>query len=520
MSHDLIKRPLTRRSMLGLGFGVAALPILAACGQAAAPPATSAPAAKPTDAPKPAAPTSAPAQAAPTTAPAATTAAAAAKPTVAPTAAAAAAAKPAAKVDVKGNLVIIQERGFNPLQTTYIHNLLLKTAAANGWPLDKSYEEGFTGGGNFFEKMAAAVEAGDAPDLFFGSKDTFQLWNQKSLQPVDDVVKWATDQFGDAVPGQKLTNFVDNKWYGVPFFAATGGYWVRKSWFDPIGFDVTKQYSLQEWLDACVKISDGSKKRWGWGNTVNRSGDGQSNVYSALWQSGARVTTTDNKVSFFSDEAIAAYEWLKDLYTNPKYAAALPPGVNAWTDPSNNEAYLANTIGFSSNAGTMFATAMKQKPEIADDTWLAQHPSGPVGKKESLITAGPGYFQFQIFTGAKNPEAAKAMIQTLLSKDNQKQVWANSPGHSIPAYKWGWDESELKVVPNNVMKVSQEIIQSDKNFKLFLPQKQPKLWVNAFDSEVVATDVMADVLKGTPTKDAVQAGHDRIQKIWDKFEGN
>jgi hypothetical protein len=54
---------------------------------------------------------------------------------------------------------------------------------------------------------------------------------------------------------------------------------------------------------------------------------------------------------------------------------------------------------------------------------------------------------------------------------------------------------------------------------MFQPQQQPKLWINAFDSEVVATDVMAEILKGTPTKDAVQAGHDRIQKIWDRFQG-
>src|SRR5919197_2647269 len=172
---------------------------------------------------------------------------------------------PRSKAKITGNLQIIQQRGFNPLQTQYIHNLLIKTAAENGWPLDKSYEEGFTGGSNFFEKMAAAIAAGDSPDLFVGAEDTFQLWYQKSLQPVDDLVAWATKEFGDPVPGQKLSNFVDGKWYAVPFFSATGGYWVRKSWFDAAGVDVNKQYSLQEWLDAALKVSDPGKKRWGWG---------------------------------------------------------------------------------------------------------------------------------------------------------------------------------------------------------------------------------------------------------------
>jgi multiple sugar transport system substrate-binding protein len=523
-------RPVSRRSVLGFALGLAAVPVLAACGQAAAPTATPAPAkpaAEPTkpaaaEPTKPAAAAATPATAATkpaaaeATKPAATAAPAATKPAEA---AATPAAKPATKASVNGNLVVIQERGFNPLQTTYIHNLLLKTAAAKGWPLDKSYEEGFTGGGNFFEKMAAAVQAGQGPDLFFGSKDTFLLWNQKSLQPVDDIVKWAIEQFGDPAPGWKLGNFLDGKWYAVPFFSTTGGYWVRKSWFDAAGVDVNKQYSLQEWLDAALKVSDPGKKRWGWGNTVNRSGDGNTNVRAITYKAGGRVTTADNKVAFNSPETIAGYEWLKETYSDPKWAKMLPPGVNAWTDPSNNEAYVAGTIGFSSNAGTMFATAMQKAPDVANDTWLALHPTGPVGKKEGNIVAGPGGFTFQVFQGAKNVDAAKEMIQTLLDKPNQKAVWDNSPGHSIPAYKWGWDEPELKKVPNNVIKASQEIIQSDKAFKNYLPAKEPKLWLNAVDDQVIATETMADVLKGTPVKDAVQTAQGKVQKIFEKFEG-
>src|SRR5438093_5907578 len=54
----------------------------------------------------------------------------------------------ASKAKITGNLQVIQQRSFDPLLTTYVHNLLIKTGAANGWPIDKSYEEGFTGGGN------------------------------------------------------------------------------------------------------------------------------------------------------------------------------------------------------------------------------------------------------------------------------------------------------------------------------------------------------------------------------------
>jgi multiple sugar transport system substrate-binding protein len=507
MVSDSQSGRVTRRGFFrvaALVAGTTALPMLAACSS------------------PPASPTAAPA-AAPTSQPAVVTQVVEKQSTVVVTQVVqqqvVVTATPQSTVKINGNLQIIQERGFNPLQTEYIHNLLIKTAAGLGWPLDKTYADAFTGGSNFFEKMAALVQSGNPPDLYFGSQDTFQLWNQGSIQAVDDTVNWAVQQFGDPAPLMKLSHFFDSKWYAVPYFTTTGGYWVRKSWFDAIKFDTSVPHSLQEWLEACVEVSDPSKKQWGWGNSVNRGGDGQTNVYSPLWQSGARLTTADNKVAFNSDNAVAAFDWIKDVYTNPKYAKALPPGVNAWTDPSNNEAYLAGTIGFSSNAGTMFATAMKQKPDIANDTVLVPHPTGPVGEKQSLIVAGPGTYHFQIMKGAKNVDGAKYMIQVLMSKDNQVNVWKNSPGHSTPAYTWGWDDDSFKAVPNNVIGVSKDIILSDKAFKMFQPGTQPHLWINAFDSQVVATDTAAAVLKGTPSKDAVASATQKIQAIYDKFQG-
>ncbi|TAK25389.1 MAG: hypothetical protein EPO26_03185 [Chloroflexota bacterium] len=426
---------------------------------------------------------------------------------------------PRLKSKVTGNLQIVQQRGFNPLQTTFIHNLVLRTSAESGWPLDKSYVEAFTAGSNIYEKMAAQVAANDSPDLFIGNEDTFQMWNLKVIQPVDDVVAWAEKAYGKTAPLQKLNNFIDGKWYAVPTWIATGGWWARKSWFDEISWDVKKQYSLQEWLDTCIKVTNVEKKRWGFGNTVNRSGDGNTNVGFPVYAAGGRLTTADNKVAFNSPETVAGYEWIKDIYTSPKYQAAMPPGINSWTDPSNNEAYLAGTIGFSSNGGTMFATAMARAKEIAQDTYLVPHPTGPAGKKDSLIVAGPYGFHNHIFRGAKNTDAAKEMLQTLLSKENQIAIWDNSPGLAMPAYEWGWDEKTFQQVPNNIIGLSKALVYSDKVFNNFQPGNQPKLWINAVGSENVLTDTMAAILKGTAVKDAVADAHARMVKIHEKFEG-
>ena len=511
-----------RRFLTWTGFAVgmaAAMPMLQACGGAAP---TTAPTAapKPTEAPKPAAaePTK-PAAAAPTTAPAAAPTTAPTQAAAATTAPAPAATKPSA-IKINGNLQIIQSRSFNPIQTTFQHNLLLREAAARGWPLDKTYIEGFTAGTNIFEKLQAQSAAGDSPDMIVGGLDTFQLWNLGLVEAVDDIIQWAVQNFGKTSPPADLNLKIEGKWYAVPYCHYTGGWWIRKSWFDAAGVDVTKQYSFDDWREHALKVSDPDKKRWGWGNTVNRSGDGNTNVRSIIYKAGGRVTNADNKVAFNSPETIAGYEWLKDLYSNQKWSKMLPPGVNAWTDPSNNEAWIAGTIGFSSNAGTMVATSATQAPDVYKDTAVVPEPTGPTGKKESIILIYPSVQTLQLFKGGKNRDAAKEMIQVLLSKENQDATIKTNPALVLPAFQgYGWDHPTLKDPPNKIMDIQKELLFNPNVFNRFQPLDRPRLWINATDTENVETDVMADILKGTPVPQAVANGHKRMEEIYAKFQG-
>jgi multiple sugar transport system substrate-binding protein len=514
-----------RRRLLtwtGLAIGAAAAPLLQAC--AGAPSPTAAPPPKPTEAPKPAAaePTK-PAAEAPKPAAAEPTKPAAAPttaPAQAPAAAPSAATKPGADIKITGNLQIIQSRSFNPIQTTFQHNLLIREAANRGWPLDKSYIEGFTSGTNIFEKLQAQSASGDSPDMIVGGLDTFQLWNLGLVEAVDDVLQWAEQAYGKASPPAVLNLKIEGKWYAVPYAHYSGGWWVRKSWFDAAGIDVSKQYSFDDWREHALKVTDPDKKRWGWGNTVNRSGDGNTNVRSIITKAGSRITTSENKVAFNSPETIAGYEWLKDLYSNQKYAKSLPPGVNAWTDPSNNEAWIAGTIGFSSNAGTMVATSATQAPDVYKDTAVVPEPTGSVGKKGNEILIYPSVQTLQLFKGGKNRDAAKEMIQVLLSKENQDATIKTNPALVLPAFQgYGWDNPTLKDPPNKIMDIQKELLYNPNVFNRFLPLDRPRLWINATDSENVETDVMADILKGTPVPQAVANGHKRMEEIFAKFQG-
>src|SRR5690348_1454367 len=268
-----IDKGLTRRRMLRFSLVSAAVTsVLAACQQASTPAPTTAPAAAPK-------PTTAPA-AAPTTAP---TAAAAAKPTTAPAAApttapttapaAAATAKPAAtgnfsgppaaaslnlpKVNINGKLTVVQARDFHPDHNAFIEAQIKQFAQTQGYDLDHSYIEAYAGSGDVVQKLTAAVQAGDAPDLLIHTLGQSQLHFLDIVEDVTDYETMIQKQQGALAPAFEKNFRIDGKYWGMPHFSRSGGFWARPSVFKAANIDPLKDITdYQQMADACLKITD------------------------------------------------------------------------------------------------------------------------------------------------------------------------------------------------------------------------------------------------------------------------
>jgi len=133
-------------------------------------------------------------------------------------------------------------------------------------------------------------------------------------------------------------------------------------------------------------------------------------IGQALWEGAVYDDDSGQLVVLNKDpyqqHVIEALTWLKETYTDPKWAKMVPHGINAWTDPSNNEAYPAGKIFFTGNVGTMFAKAIFDKNPVADDTYLILPPKGVGPDGRSLPSAGISKRWF-VVKGAKNREAAE-----------------------------------------------------------------------------------------------------------------
>ena len=524
-------RRLSRRSLLRhgvtLGLGAAALPILAACGNsqqaapskpAAAPTATAGAAANPTSAANPvgaANPTAGAAGTAPTAQTAAGTSSGRTTPP-APT---------FNKVKIDGKLSVIIDADFYPEHNAFIEQKVREFADMMGYPLDFSTVAAYTGAANISQKLTAAVQSGDPPDVITHTEPTASLHFLEVLEDVDDLQKQIIKDFGQPYKAAASQSLLDGKWYAVQHFSRAGGYWVRDGALKAAGLDYKKD--LEDWdkaRDALLKASKPDQQLWGWGMSVNRSGDGETVVKEAVLSRGGQLCDESGQLCVLNKDpyrqyAVDALTFLKDIYQNSKYAAMLPTGVGAWTDPSNNEAYLAGKVFFTSNAGTMFAKAVVDKNPVADDTYLILPPKG-TGPGARSIASGGAAKRWFVIKGAKNREAGEQLIRYMASAEIQKQLFKISTGYVYPAYEWGWDEPELKAsaAAAHVTDAWRQYLNHPSGYDGSGSwPAPPNPWVASLETSNFWTDMMGEVINGKSPADAVASASERAIRVFKEF---
>ena len=372
--------------------------------------------------------------------------------------------------------------------------------------------------GDIVARQDAAVKAGDVQDLAYVTGFVTQWKTLGDLVEVSDVVAELEAAYGPVEAGVKEQLFLDGKWYGIPYFSNATGMFVRKDWLAEKGIKVEDLQTFENWRDIGLQISDPSKNRYGWGSTWNRSGDGNYLIQSILFNYGANfVNNEGTKVVFNSPETVSAITFLADIFTNAKYKNMLPPGINSWTDPSNNEAWLAGTLGITQNGYTLYAQSFRDKNPVYGNTAVLGGVSGPGADR---VIAWPGYGTFVIFKGAKNVPLAKEIAKQMVGGQALLNFAKPSIGLILPAYKKQWDSDPFYTSGDPSLPALRKIIQADKlvsktgySFPL-----AASAGTSAVLSQYVLPDMMGEIIqKGTKVQDAVKTAHDRMVQIFEQL---
>ncbi len=421
--------------------------------------------------------------------------------------------KSSASVD--GTLRVLIKDDFHPDHNAFMRAELQAYADLNGWDIEVTDVAGYQGGGDLNQKLLGGVQAGNPEDLLIHEIGALNMITLGLLDPVTDLMGEMIERHGDPIPGARFDSTFEENWYAVPFFTRSNGLFVRQDIFVENGLDIIEDTRTYDQLrESALKVSNPAENRWGWGMTVNRSGDGAGLVQNVIFRYGGHVQDeTGQLVTFDSPETVAALEWLKETYTAEEYAPMLPPGVLSWTDPSNNEAYLAGQTVITQNAGTVYAKAVLDEVPFADQ--IAFIPNPVRNTDEVRLDFLSGGMKFFSIKGAKNQEAVYDLIRHFMTEPVLERIWSISTGYALPAYADGWDNAIIAENPNSLRARDMALTETGFNG---LP------WPGE-DNEALAsiaagtpfTDMMSEVLQGQPVEEVVANYHEMFVQIYQDF---
>jgi len=416
---------------------------------------------------------------------------------------------------VDGTLRVMLKDDFHPDHNAFMRAELEAYAAASGWEIEITDVAGYVGGGDLYQKLLAGVQAGDAPDLLIHDPGVRNFVTLGLVQPVDELVAEATTAYGEPIPGAVFDSTVDDTWYAVPFFTRTGGYYVRQDIFEENGIDIIAGTEYYETMrETALAISKPDENLWGWGVTVNRSGDGNSVVQNVIFRHGGHLQDeTGDIVTFNSPETIEALKWLAATYTEEQWAPMLPPGVLAWIDTSNNEAFLAGQIAITQNAGTMYAKAVFDQVPFVDQIAFIPYPKRI--SDDAYIDFMSGGMRFYQITDARNPEATADVIRHFLTLPVQERVWSISTGYALPAYASGAENPIITGDPNSAR--GMEIALTDTGFYGLAWPGPVNEAVGSIGEGVFFTDMMSEIIQGRSAEEVVAEYHDQFVQIYQDF---
>jgi multiple sugar transport system substrate-binding protein len=331
---------------------------------------------------------------------------------------------------------------------------------------------------------------------------------------VTDIVNDVSKVFGNPSARQAFDFvFADKEWYYVPYFQRSDGGWYQEPVFKAKNIDLHTIRTYPELWDACLTATDTAKGIYGWGVTLNRGGDADWFMYRVMHGWGAYIQDqTGNYVTVNTPEMVKAVDAMTQLYLDKKWAPMLPPGVLAWNDTSNNEAYLAGKLAYTQNGGTVYGKAQLDKNPIAAVTRFHPPAGGPVNKEFNSLSAN----YWAVFAKSKNMDAAKQLVRDFVGNlERMDGILSNAPSFALPAYEKLWDLSKF-IPTNQVAKDQKPVATSPKGNEVpgTFPGPANNPPMAAAGTQGILNNMLAAVLKGTKTADAVKEAHDAYVKIF------
>jgi multiple sugar transport system substrate-binding protein len=352
-------------------------------------------------------------------------------------------------------------------------------------------------------KFVAAIEAGNPPDM----AEMHILGPTRYKAALRDVSKLAGDiarSKGGMLPFAETATKLDGKFLGVPRYAMISVFYIRKDIMEARGLKPPKVYD-PDVVEFARKAQDPAKDLYGFGQTLNRSDDGDGFMENILWDYGGGSWDKEGKPALattFRQQNLKALQFAVETIQKHKIQ---PPGVMGWTDVSNNEAYMAGKLVTTNNGASLYYAMVAKKHELAPKTLLVLTPGGPAG---SFVTSS--CYNWAVFSKSKQAELCEDLIRWMEDEKHFNEYLQVSIGQAGPVYKGRVDNPYWKSDPN-FEAIVQNILKS-------VPYGHPGPMTPAA-VEVRAQHVLTDmagrvVTAGLSPEAALKEAHARVEEIY------
>jgi multiple sugar transport system substrate-binding protein len=277
-------------------------------------------------------------------------------------------------------------------------------------------------------KASVAANTGQGLDMVWGLYTLPFLFASKCVD-MTDVADHLGQVAGGWTDSGKAYGMLDGKWIGIPV-AATGGLVnYRISTMEKAGH---KEFpndlaGFADLIKGMNKVGQPAGMALG-----HASGDANGWLHWALWAHGGNLIDKDNKVIINSPETAKSLEYVKGLYEN------FVPGTASWNDSSNNKAFLAGQLYLTTNGISIYVTAKKENPQIAEDMNHAHLPAGIDGKTRELHLG----FPILVFNFTKYPQTCKAFTAFML-EPAQFNPWIEAAQGYLSHFLKGYDANPI-----------------------------------------------------------------------------
>jgi multiple sugar transport system substrate-binding protein len=394
-----------------------------------------------------------------------------------------------------GTIHLLQWSSFVPAADQKMQELMTRWASQHsGWTATLNT----VASTDLQPKTSAAVQSQSGPDIIQMQYNWPWLYSGSCVD-VGDVVDRLQKKYGNFYDTIGNDCKVKGKWLAVPYNYTTNAWTFRTDLWSKVG-----KPKFVDSLDDMLKYGKQVKDATGIpiGEALGHAiGDANTMWYGTLWNFGGKEVEKDGKtVAINSKETEQAVNWAIEMWRG-----ALDQGGLSWDDSGNNRAYAAKTVNATQNGASVYLTAVKKDPALADVSDNAIQPKGPKARATIHLN-----MEHAVMRWTKNPGAAKDLVEYLMQKDVYAE-WMTAGG--------GYNSYPNGLMDGHQVWTNPKIKSFNESVKLARwpgwPGPPSKASSEA-QSRFIVVDMFATAVQNGDAKSAIKSAEQQLQAIYSK----